>query len=148
MYPVVCIFLLEIIAMLTVIDHLTLKQIMLYVMPNMLKYIVLSVIPLTFWYGGSRVMSIEYDFDNKVLSLWHYNWLFCSRQKHILLENLSYAVYHIRAPFLFHRVTLIQINDKSSKRALFFTSGLGWKRKQVDKIACKLKEIKEPIVYL
>lgn len=148
MYPVVCIFLLEIIAMLTVIGHLTLKQIVLYAMPTMLKYIILSVVPLTFWYGGSRVMSIECDCDNKVLNLRHYNWLFCRRQKLILWENLSYRVYHIRAPFLFHKVTLIQINDKNSKRTLVFASGLGWKRKQVDEIACKLKIIKEPIVYL
>ena len=31
---------------------------------------------------------------------------------------------------------------------MFFTSGLGWKRRQVDEIANKLKEIKEPTVYL
>lgn len=148
MYQVICIVLLEIIVMVTVIDHLTLKQIILYVMPTMLKYILLFVIPLTFWYGGSRVMSIEFDYDNKVLSLWHYNWLFCHRQKQVLWENLSYRVYHIRAPLLFYKVTLLQINDMSSKRTLFFTSGLGWKRKQVDEIADKLKEIKEPIVYL
>lgn len=148
MYPVICIFLLEIIVTITLLGHLTLKQIVLYAMPTMLKYIILSVVPLTFWYGGSRVMSIECDCDNKVLNLRHYNWLFCRRQKLILWENLSYRVYHIRAPFLFHKVTLIQINDKNSKRTLVFASGLGWKRKQVDEIACKLKIIKEPIVYL
>lgn len=148
MYPVICIFLLEIIVMITLLDHLTLKQIILYAMPTMLRYIVLFVIPLTFWYGGSRVISIEFDYDNKVLSLWHYNWLFCLKQKRIFFENLSYRVYHIRAPFLFHKVTLLQINDKNSKWTLFFTSGLGWKRKRVDEIACKLKEIEVPIVYL
>ena len=31
---------------------------------------------------------------------------------------------------------------------MFFTSGLGWKREQVDEIADKLKEIKEPVVCL
>lgn len=147
-YPIICILIVEIIAMLSVIDHLTLKQIILYAMPKMLEYIVPSVISLTFWYGGNRVMSIEYDYDNKVFSLWHYNWLFCRREKHIFLKDLSYRIYHIRAPFLLHRVTLIQINDKKSKRTLIFASGLGWKRKQVDEIADKLKEIKEPIICL
>ena len=64
------------------------------------------------------------------------------------MKDLSYRIYHIRAPFLLHRVTLIQINDKKSKRTLIFASGLGWKRKQVDEIADKLKEIKEPIICL
>jgi len=148
MYPVISILILEIIVMLSMIDHLTLKQIILYAMPTMLRFIILPVISLTFWYGGNRVMSIKYDYNNKVLSLWHYNWLFCRRQKQIFLENLSYRVYHIRAPFLFHRVTFIIIYDKNSKRTLVFASGLGWKSKQVDEIADKLKQIKEPIVYL
>ena len=148
MYPVTSIIFIEFFVMMSLLDHLTLKQIIVYAMPMMLKYIVLPVIFLTYWYGGSRVISIEYDYDNKVLSLWHYNWLFCRRLKQILGENLSYRVYHIRAPFLFHKVTLIQINDKDSKRTLFFASGLGWKRKQVDEFADKLKEIKESIVCL
>lgn len=117
-------------------------------MPKILGYIILPVILLTFWYGGSRVISIEYDYDKKVLGLWHYNWLFCQRRKQIFLEDLGYRVYHIRTPFLFQKVTLIQIIDKKTKRTLVFASGLGWKRKQVDEIAEKLKEIKEPIVYL
>lgn len=147
MYQIISILIIEIFVMISLIDHLTFTQITLYAMPMMLKYIVLSVILLTFWYGGSRVMSIEYDYDNKVLSLWHYNWLFCLRQKQIFVENLSCQVYHIRAPFLFHKVSIVQINDKDSKRTLFFASGLGWKREQVDAIAEKLKEIKEPIIY-
>ena len=148
MYPVISILLIEIIVMASLLDHLTIKQIILYAMPKILGYIVLPVILLTFWYGGSRVMSIEIDYDNKILSLWHYNWLFCQRQRQISWENFSYRVYHIRAAFLFHKVTLLQINDKDSKQTLVFTSGLGWKCRQVDEIACKLKEIKEPIVYL
>ena len=147
MYPVICILLIEIIVMISLLDHLTLKQIILYAMPKILAYIALPVFLLTFCYGGSRVMSIEYDYDNKILSLWHYNWLFCHRQRQISWDNLSFWVYHIRAPFLFHKMTLIHIKDKNSKRTLYFSSGLGWKRKQVDEIACKLKEIKDPILF-
>lgn len=148
MYPIICILIIEITAMLSVLDHLTLKQIILYAMPKMLVYIVPSVISITFWYGGNRVMSIEYNYDTEILSLWHYNWLFYRREKHILLKDLRYRVFHIRAPFLLYRITLIQIEDKKYKRSLIFASGLGWERKQVDEIADKLKEIKKPIVYL
>jgi len=74
MYQAFSILVVVLFVMVTLLDHLTLRQFILYAMPEMLKYIVIPVFILTFWYGGSRVMSIEYDYDNKVLSLWHYNW--------------------------------------------------------------------------
>ena len=90
-------------------------------------------------------MSVEFDYDNKALCLWHYDWLLRRRHRQISFENLSFKVYHVIAPFLFYRVTLILISDKCAKRTVAFTSGLGWKRKQVDKIGDLLKEIKEPV---
>jgi len=147
MYQVFNIFLVEIIASMTKLDHMALEDIIIYVVPDTLKYSAIIVIPLTFRYGGNRVVSIEYDYDNKVLDLCHYNWLFCRRQKQILWENLNYGVYHIRQPYLYHKVTLIMIRDKNAKRSLVFASGLGWKRKQLDEIADKLKEIKEPVFF-
>lgn len=145
MYLASCVFVVELLVMLTLLDHITLKQFILYGMPEILKYIAIPVFILTFWYGGSKVMSIEYDYDNKALCLWHYDWLLRRRHRQISFENLSFKVYHVVAPFLFYRVTLILLSDKCAKRTLAFTSGLGWKRKQVDKIVDMLKEIKEPV---
>lgn len=145
MYQASSILVVVLLVMLTLLDHLTLKQIILYAMPEILKYFGIPIFILTFWYGGSKVMSIEFDYDNKALSLWHYNWLLCRRHRQISFENLSYKVYHVVAPFLFYGVTLILISDKCAKRTVAFTSGLGWKRKQVDKIVDMLKEIKEPV---
>lgn len=143
MYLVINILLFEIIVMLSLIDHLTIKQIVLYAMPQISSYFLIPVLLLTFWYGGSKVKSIEYDDDSKVLSLWYYNWLFCPKQIHILLKNLSFQVYEMRAPFLFYRIPLIRIKDEDSKRTVIFTSGLGWRMKQVDEIVDKLIEIKK-----
>lgn len=137
---------LELLVMPSLLDHITLKQFVLYAMPLVLKYFGIPVFILTFWYGGSKVMSIEFDYDNKILSLWHYNWLLRRRHRQISFENLSYEVRHVLAPFLFYKVTLILISDKCAKRTIAFTSGLGWKRKEVDKIVDMLKEIKKPVV--
>lgn len=145
LYVASCIFIVELLVMLSLLDHITLKQFVLYGMPEILKYFGIPVFILTFWYGGSKVMSIEFDYDNEVLSLWHYDWLLRHRHRQISFERLSFKVYHVVAPFLFYRVTLILISDKCAKRTLAFASGLGWKRKEVDRIVDKLKEIGEPV---
>ena len=82
----------ELLVMLTLLDHLTLKQFVLYAMPEILKYFGIPIFILPFWYGGSKVMSIEFDYDNKALCLWHYNWLLCRRHRQISFENLSFKV--------------------------------------------------------
>ena len=109
----------------------------------MLPYVGVMALPLTLWYGGSRITAIEYDNDSRTLSLWHYNWLFRPKQKEIPLCDLDYCDFQILAPFLFYIITVIQISDTRRRRTHTFTSGLGWKRKQVDEIANKLREIKE-----
>lgn len=146
LYQIACILVVEAIVGVSLLDHSTIKQIVLYVWPLMLPYIVVPVLLLSFWYGGSRVISIEYDDDSKTLHLLHYNWLLQQKQKDILLSDLKFRIYHVVSPFLLYRVVLILISDTKRKRTLAFTSGLGWKWKQVDEIADKLKEIKEPVV--
>lgn len=143
MYSIACVIVVDAFVVATLLDHLTFKQIVLYAFPSILPYVVVMILPLTLWYGGSRITSIEYDNDNKTLRLWHYNWLFRPKQKEIPLCDLDYCVFHILAPFLFYIITVIQISDTRRRRTLTFTSGLGWKRKQVDEIANKLREIKE-----
>lgn len=143
MYSIACVIVVDAFVVATLLDHLTIKQIILYAIPSMLPYIGVMALPLTLWYGGSRITSIEYDNDSRTLSLWHYNWLFRPKQKEIPLCDLDYCDFQILAPFLFYIITVIQISDTRRRRTLTFTSGLGWKRKQVDEIANKLREIKE-----
>lgn len=143
MYSIACVIVVDAFVGATLLDHLTFKQIVLYAFPSMLPYVVVLVLPLSLWYGGSRITAIEYDNDSKTLSLWHYNWLFRQKQKEIPLCDLEYSDYHILAPFLFYKRKIILISDTRRRRTLVFTSGLGWKRKQVDEIANKLREIKE-----
>lgn len=143
MYSIACVILVDVFAGATLLAHLTIKQIILYAIPSMLPYVGVMALPLTLWYGGSRITAIEYDNDSRTLSLWHYNWLFRPKQKEIPLCDLDYCDFQILAPFLFYIITVIQISDTRRRRTLTFTSGLGWKRKQVDEIANKLREIKE-----
>ena len=143
MYSIACVIVVDVFAGATLLDHLTIKQIILYAIPSMLPYVGVMALPLTLWYGGSRITAIEYDNDSRTLSLWHYNWLFRPKQKEIPLCDLDYCDFQILAPFLFYIITVIQISDTRRRRTLTFTSGLGWKRKQVDEIANKLREIKE-----
>lgn len=143
MYSIACVIVVDAFVGATLLDHLTFKQIVLYAFPSMLPYVVVLVLPLSLWYGGSRITAIEYDNDSRTLSLWHYNWLFRPKQKEIPLCDLDYCDFQILAPFLFYIITVIQISDTRRRRTLTFTSGLGWKRKQVDEIANKLREIKE-----
>ena len=145
MYSIACVLVVDVFAGATLLDHLTIKQIVLYAIPSILPYVVVMILPLTLWYGGSRIIAIEYDNDNKTLRLWHYNWLFRQKQKEIPLCDLEYSDYHILAPFLFYKIKIIQIADTRRRRTLVFTSGLGWKRKQVDEIANKLREIEEAV---
>ena len=65
-------------------------------------------------------------------------------------KEFEYWVYHRRAPFLFLRITVIIIRDKISKKNLIFSSGLGWKSKQLDIVAEKINSYikKEPKIYL
>ena len=143
MYSIACVLVVDVFVGATLLDHLTIKQIVLYAIPSMLPYVGVMALPLTLWYGGSRITAIEYDNDSRTLSLWHYNWLFRPKQKEIPLCDLDYCDFHILAPFLFYIISVIQISDTRRRRTLTFTSGLGWKRKQVDEIANKLREIKE-----
>ena len=145
MYSIACVLVVDVFAGATLLDHLTIKQIVLYAIPSILPYVVVMILPLTLWYGGSRITAIEYDNDNKTLRLWHYNWLFRQKQKEIPLCDFEYSDYHILAPFLFYKIKIIQIADTRRRRTLVFTSGLGWKRKQVDEIANKLREIEEAV---
>ena len=145
MYSIACALVVDTFVGATLLDHLTIKQIVLYAIPTMLPYVVVMVLPLTLWYGGSRITAIEYDNDNKTLRLWHYNWLFRQKQKEIPLCDLEYSDYHILAPFLFYKIKIIQIADTRRRRTLVFTSGLGWKRKQIDEIVNKLREIEETV---
>lgn len=145
MYSIACALVVDTFVGATLLDHLTIKQIVLYAIPTMLPYVVVMVLPLTLWYGGSRITSIEYDDNSKTLSLWHYNWLFRPKQKEIPLCDFEYSDYHILAPFLFYKIKIIQIADTRRRRTLVFTSGLGWKRKQIDKIVNKLREIEETV---
>ena len=141
MYSIACALVVDTFVGATLLDHLTIKQIV----PTMLPYVVVMVLPLTLWYGGSRITSIEYDDNSKTLSLWHYNWLFRPKQKEIPLCDFEYSDYHILAPFLFYKIKIIQIADTRRRRTLVFTSGLGWKRKQIDEIVNKLREIEETV---
>ena len=145
MYSIACALVVDTFVGATLLDHLTIKQIVLYAIPTMLPYVVVMVLPLTLWYGGSRITSIEYDDNSKTLSLWHYNWLFRPKQKEIPLCDFEYSDYHILAPFLFYKIKIIQIADTRRRRTLVFTSGLGWKRKQIDEIVNKLREIEETV---
>ena len=145
MYSIACALVVDTFVGATLLDHLTIKQIVLYAIPSILPYVVVMILPLTLWYGGSRITAIEYDNDNKTLRLWHYNWLFRQKQKEIPLCDFEYSDYHILAPFLFYKIKIIQIADTRRRRTLVFTSGLGWKRKQVDEIANKLREIEEAV---
>lgn len=145
MYSIACALVVDTFVGATLLDHLTIKQIVLYAIPTMLPYVVVMVFPLTLWYGGSRITSIEYDDNSKTLSLWHYNWLFRPKQKEIPLCDFEYSDYHILAPFLFYKIKIIQIADTRRRRTLVFTSGLGWKRKQIDEIVNKLREIEETV---
>ena len=145
MYSIACVLVVDVFVGATLLDHLTIKQIVLYAIPTMLPYVVVMVLPLTLWYGGSRITSIEYDDNSKTLSLWHYNWLFRPKQKEIPLCDFEYSDYHILAPFLFYKIKIIQIADTRRRRTLVFTSGLGWKRKQIDEIVNKLREIEETV---
>ncbi|MDY6288851.1 MAG: hypothetical protein SPM02_05310 [Bacteroidales bacterium] len=145
MYSIACVIVVDAFVGATLLDHLTFKQIVLYAFPSMLPYVVVLVLPLSLWYGGSRITAIEYDNDSRTLSLWHYNWLFRQKQKEIPLCDLEYSDYHILAPFLFYKIKIIQIADTRRRRTLVFTSGLGWKRKQVDVILNKLREIEEAV---
>lgn len=150
MYPIVCLLIVEALVAVSLMDHLTLKQIVLYALPDppLLAFTVVTVLLLTLWYGGSRVSSIEYDEASRTFVVWHYNWLFQHKRKVIHLDDLRFSDYHALAPFLFYKVTVIRLTDTRHRRTLFFTSGLGWKRKQVDEIAEKLKEIKGADAYL
>ena len=141
MYSIACVIVVDAFVVATLLDHLTFKQIVLYAFPSMLPYVVVLVLPLSLWYGGSRITAIEYDNDSRTLSLWHYNWLFRQKQKEIPLCDFEYSDYHILAPFLFYKIKIILISDTRRRRTLVFTSGLGWKRKQVDEILNKLREI-------
>lgn len=145
LYQASSILVVVVFATVPLLDHITLKQFILYALPDTLKYTAIPIFILTFWYGGSKVMSVKFDYDNKALCLWHYDWLLRRRHRQISFENLSFKVYHVLAPCLFYGVTLILISDKNAKRTVAFTSGLGWKRKLVDKIVDMLKEIKEPV---
>ena len=145
MYSIACALVVDVFAGATLLDHLTIKQIVLYAIPSILPYVVVMILPLTLWYGGSRITSIEYDDNSKTLSLWHYNWLFRPKQKEIPLCDFEYSDYHILAPFLFYKIKIIQIADTRRRRTLVFTSGLGWKRKQIDEIVNKLREIEETV---
>ena len=90
----------------------------------------------------------EIDNDSKTFVFWHYNWLFQHKRKVIHFDDFRYSVYHnMLTPYFFFLVTWMPIKDTRNKRILLFTSGLGWKRKQVDEIISKLKEIKEPDRY-
>ena len=145
MYSIACVIVVDAFVGATLLDHLTFKQIVIYAFPSMLPYVVVLVLPLSLWYGGSRITAIEYDNDSRTLSLWHYNWLFRQKQKEIPLCDFEYSDYHILAPFLFYKIKIIQISDTRRRRTLVFTSGLGWKRKQVDEILNKLREIEEAV---
>ena len=145
MYSIACVLVVDVFVGATLLVHLTIKQIVLYAIPSILPYVVVMILPLTLWYGGSRITAIEYGNDNKTLRLWHYNWLFRQKQKEIPLCDLEYSDYHILAPFLFYKIKIIQIADTRRRRTLVFTSGLSWKRKQVDEIANKLREIEEAV---
>lgn len=145
MYSIACVLVVDVFVGATLLDHLTIKQIVLYAIPSMLPYVGVMALPLTLWYGGSRITSIEYDDNSKTLSLWHYNWLFRPKQKEIPLCDFEYSDYHILAPFLFYKIKIIQIADTRRRRTLVFTSGLGWKRKQIDEIVNKLREIEETV---
>lgn len=118
MYSIACILVVDAIVCATLLDHLTIKQIVLYAFPSMLPYVVVLVLPLSLWYGGSRITAIEYDDDSKTLSLWHYNWLFRPKQKEIPLCDFEYSDYHILAPFLFYKIKIIQIADTRRRRTL------------------------------
>ena len=108
MYSIACALVVDVFAGATLLDHLTIKQIVLYAIPSILPYVVVMILPLTLWYGGSRITAIEYDNDNKTLRLWHYNWLIRQKQKEIPLCDLEYSDYHILAPFLFFKIKMNQ----------------------------------------
>lgn len=83
MYPTVCLLIVEALVAVSLMDHLTLKQIVLYALPNppLLAFTVATVLLLTLWYGGSRVSSIEYDEASRTFVVWHYNWLFQHKER-------------------------------------------------------------------
>jgi len=144
MYPTICVLLVETFVFITLSDHISIRQFVLYILPTpmLLTAIIVPVLSLTFWYGGSRIISIEYESGGKVLRLQHYDWLFRKKEKEFFLDNLSFHSFHICAPFLFYKVSVIRLNDTHAKRTLYFTSGLGWKRKIVEEIHEKLNKIK------
>lgn len=69
MYSIACVIVVDAFVVATLLDHLTFKQIVLYAFPSMLPYVVVLVLPLSLWYGGSRITAIEYDNDSRTLSL-------------------------------------------------------------------------------
>ena len=48
MYPITCMILIEFFVMVTLLDHLSIKQFVLYAFPEVLSYIVIPVFILTF----------------------------------------------------------------------------------------------------
>lgn len=64
MYSIACVIVVDVFAGATLLDHLTIKQIILYAIPSMLPYVGVMALPLTLWYGGSRITAIEYDNDS------------------------------------------------------------------------------------
>ena len=120
MYSIACVLVVDVFVGATLLDHLTIKQIILYAIPSMLPYVGVMALPLTLWYGGSRITAIEYDNDNKTLRLWHYNWLFRQKQKVIPLCDLDYCDFHILAPFLFYIIIRHLIRTMHRKFTEFF----------------------------
>ena len=150
LYPIICISLIVLLCFITLKDRFSLWQFMSYEFPYTFLIGAFFVIPLTFWHGGHRLRSIKFDCKNQTFNIEYLNFFFREKRRLIHWKEFEYWVYHRRAPFLFFRITVIIIRDKVSKKKLIFSSGLGWKSKQLDVVAEKINSYikKEPKIYL
>lgn len=141
LYLITCIIIVELLCYVCFSSSMTILEFVKYVLPDWVTFlfVIPGTIALTCWYGGSKVVSIEYNEDKKKFTIQYYNILFCLKQIQIPENNLQFQVYHILTPFLFSFVTIIRINDSGTNKKVSLSSGLGWKRKRIIEIAEKMK---------
>lgn len=98
------------------------------------------------WYAGDKVVLFEYDANTRMFTVLYYNRFFSLKKQVISAESLRYQIFHTVAPIIFRGKVCIYIVDMKTMGSVDFSSGFGWKQKQVNEIADRMKRILPPTV--
>ncbi len=95
---------------------------------------------LLWWYGGDKVVSFGYNSEQRIFTIQYYDWCFRPKNMKIHAENIQYQVLHTPGPTILPFNVCIFLVDRKTKKTINFSSGFGWKNKQVNEIADRLKK--------